>query len=137
MPISSHIIVKNAVYIARSLGISDLVIGLTIFALGTSLPELATAIVGVRKKQYDLVIGNIIGSNIFNLLVVLVLPALVEPIPIADVVLKRDLPIMIAIAAIFYLFVFFWRRKGSLGRLEGGALLLIYVFYLIGVVFLA
>ena len=79
LPLSAHFLVESAVFIAKYFGISDLVIGLTIIALGTSLPELAACIAGVLKGEDDLAMGNIIGSNIFNILAVLGMPGLIAP----------------------------------------------------------
>jgi len=131
LPIASHITVDSATNIARYFGASDLVIGLTLVALGTSLPELATSIAGARKKHYDLIAGNILGSNIFNLLIVLALPAIIRPIPVLNSVLYRDLPVMFFITLLLFGLLYFFRRKGQLGRLEGCFLIAVYAIYLV------
>ena len=117
--ISSRIVVWGSVEIAQMLGISDLVIGLTIIAIGTSLPELMASIMGVLKGEHDLVIGNVIGSNMFNILAVLSMPALIHPQAFAADALLRDFPIMFAFSAALFLMVFGFRLGGRLNRLKG------------------
>lgn len=102
--ISSKILVWGASNIATELGISDLVIGLTIVAIGTSLPELAATISSARKGETDLAIGNIVGSNLFNTLGVLAIPALIAPSAVSAPVLNRDMPIMIGLTVLLILF---------------------------------
>jgi cation:H+ antiporter len=99
LPFSSQFLVKGAVTIAQLLHVSDVVIGLTIVALGTSLPELATAINAALRKEDDLAIGNIIGSNIFNLLGVLGIAATLRPVEVLPIILARDFPAMFLITA--------------------------------------
>ena len=98
LPISSHFLVDSAVDIAKYFGLSDLVIGLTIIAIGTSLPELAACIAGVLKNEDDLALGNIVGSNIFNLLAVFPLAGIINPSIIDPSAANRDALIMIALA---------------------------------------
>ncbi len=129
LPLSSHLIVSNASLLARHFGVSELVVGLTIMALGTSLPELATAVMGAVRKQYDLVVGNVIGSNIFNLVAVLCLPALIRPIGVSNLVLLRDLPIMFVITVMLYLLILFGTGR-RLSRWHGFLLVFFYVAYL-------
>jgi len=97
--VGAQLMVYAAVEAAVLLGVSPLIIGLTIVALGTSLPELATAIVAARRKEADIVVGNVIGSNIFNLLLILAIVAVIDPVNVGTRSLWVDLPIMIAFAA--------------------------------------
>ena len=129
---SSRILVWGAVEVAQYWGISDLIIGLTIIAIGTSLPELAATIAAARKKEFDLAVGNIIGSNIFNLLGVMALPGLIRPDNFDDKVISRDYPVMIALTVGLIIFSIAWRKgkTGVLGRLEGGILLAGYIAYM-------
>jgi len=117
--VSSKVVVWGSVEIAHRFGISDLVIGLTIIAIGTSLPELMAAIAGVVKGEHDLVIGNVIGSNIFNILAVLSMPALIQPGVFSSEVLLRDFPIMLGFTVVMFLFAFGIRRAGRVNRIEG------------------
>jgi len=121
--IGSRAIVWGAVNIATALGVSDLVIGLTVVAIGTSLPELAASITSVMKKEPDLAVGNVIGSNMFNLLPVLALPGLIAPGPVPEAVLDRDYPLMLAFSVVLYIMAFGFRRNGRMGHLEGAVLL--------------
>ncbi len=127
--LGSRWLVDSAVAIASALGVSELVIGLTIVAVGTSLPEVATSIVAALKKENDIAVGNVVGSNIFNLLGVLGVGALVAPggIPVAERILRQDFPVMIFVALVT-LPVFYIDNRIS--RLEGGLLLVYYILYL-------
>lgn len=128
---SSRALVWGAVVIARTLGVSDLLIGLTIVAIGTSLPELASSIAAARKGENDLALGNIIGSNLFNTLAVVGLAATVSPMDeIEKAVTYRDMPLMIVLT--LALIVLGYRRKGDgrLNRIAGAILLAIYAGYL-------
>ncbi len=100
---SSKLLVWGAVNIATELGVSELIIGLTIVALGTSLPELAAAIAGARKGEPELVMGNVIGSNLFNSLAVIGLPSVMVDFTISPTAIARDLPVMLALTALLYL----------------------------------
>jgi len=135
--ISSRILVWGGVEIARSLGISDLIIGLTIVAVGTSLPELASSIAAVRKNEHDLALGNVIGSNLFNTSIVLGITGTIAPSALDAGILTRDLPVLIILTlALFAMGYAFQRSKnGVITRLEGGLLLLAYVGYNVGLVF--
>jgi cation:H+ antiporter len=126
--IAARLLVGGASDIARQLGVSELVIGLTIVAVGTSLPELVTSVVASLRGQRDIAVGNVVGSNLFNILAVLGLGALAAPggIAVADQVLRLDLPIMIATAAAC-LPVFF--TGGRISRLEGGLFFFYFVAY--------
>jgi cation:H+ antiporter len=127
---SAHFLVDSAIFIAKSYGISDLVIGLTVIALGTSLPELAASIASVIKKEDDLAMGNIIGSNIFNILAVLPFASLIAPGPINSEASFRDTPVMIAITALLFLLCFS-RKSGyfRLTRVKGAFLLISFFAY--------
>ena len=128
---SSRALVWGAVAIARTLGVSDLLIGLTIVAIGTSLPELASSIAAARKGENDLALGNIIGSNLFNTLAVVGIAATISPMEeIEKAVTYRDMPLMIFLTAA--LIVLGFRRKGDgrLNRIAGAILLAVYVGYL-------
>ena len=128
--ISSRMLVWGGVNIAEALGVSDLVIGLTVVAVGTSLPELAAAVASVLKKEYDLVLGNVIGSNLFNTLAVLGLPALISPGLIPPEVLTRDLPVMGALTLLLLPVLAHRRgRPGRIGRGEGLLLVSCFVGY--------
>ncbi|WP_273133620.1 calcium/sodium antiporter [Marinobacter vinifirmus] len=127
---SSRILVWGAVTIAQSLGISDLIIGLTIVAIGTSLPELASALAAVKKNEHDLILGNILGSGIFNTLAVVGLAAVIEPLSVAPEVLYRDWTLMFGLTLALLVMGFGltgWRKLIS--RVDGALLLLVYVGY--------
>ena len=128
---SSRAIVWSGSEIARAFGISDLIIGLTIVAIGTSLPELAATITAVRKSLYDLALGNIIGSNIFNGSIVIGIAALISPTAVEPALVYRDLPIMMLVT--IALFVVGTRivtsSSGIISRKEGLAFLMIYLAY--------
>ncbi|MCF6353877.1 MAG: calcium/sodium antiporter [Candidatus Polarisedimenticolaceae bacterium] len=126
---SSRLLVWGAVNIAVSFGISDLVIGLTIVALGTSLPELAASITSALKGEHDIAIGNVIGSNIYNLLAVLAVPGLVVPGLFAPEVLSRDLPVMIGLTLAIFVMGYGFRGSGRINRFEGLLLVLCFVAY--------
>jgi len=126
---SSRLLVWAAVNIAESFGVSDLVIGLTIVALGTSLPELAASISSVLKKEDDLAVGNIIGSNVYNLLAVYSLPALIAPGPVAESVVSRDFPVMLGLTGVLFILGYGVSKAGRINRWEGSGLLLAYFGY--------
>ena len=125
--IGGKFIVSSAVSIAQSFGLSERVIGLTIVSIGTSLPELATSIVAVRRKNMDIAIGNVVGSNIFNIFFILGLSAFVNPIKISP---NSLLDIMVCIGSSLLLFVFIFTGKGrKIERWEGILFLLSYIAY--------
>jgi cation:H+ antiporter len=126
---SSRVLVWAAVTLASKLGVSDLIIGLSIVAVGTSLPELAAAIASVRRGEDDLAIGNIIGSNIFNLLGVLGIAAVITPFAVEGVSLARDYGIMSIFMLAIVLMGFAIGRNAQVGRLEGGILLSVFIAY--------
>ena len=107
---------NSAVEIARYMGISDLVIGLTIIAFGTSLPELAASVAGVLKGEDDLALGNIFGSNIFNLLAVLGMPGLIAPGILDPDVYNRDMYVMLGLTLLLFLFSFDLIGKRTISR---------------------
>lgn len=127
--ISSRILVWGAVTIAHGYGVSDLIIGLTIVALGTSLPELASSVIAARKGEHDIALGNILGSNLFNTLAVVGIAAAIHPTPVAPEVLSRDILIMAALTVILFIFCYGFRGPGRINRLEGTALLIGYFGY--------
>lgn len=119
-------LVDGAVNIARGFGVSEAFIGLTVVAIGTSLPELATSVVAAIKRQSEIAIGNIIGSNIFNVLGILGITALITPIPVAPRFIGFDLPAMIAACIVLMALLLL---RPSIGRIAGGAMLLAYAAY--------
>lgn len=128
--ISSDMLVWGAVQIARYFGVSDLIIGLTIVAIGTSLPELASTIAATRRGEDDLAVGNIIGSNNFNTLMVVGLAGVISPLQAEPDLLRRDMPLMTAATLLVFIFCRFRPSKNRLTRPEGAALLLLYFGYL-------
>ena len=129
LPLSSHFLVENAVIIAEYFGISELVIGLTIIALGTSLPELAASIAGVLKGEDDLAIGNVIGSNIFNILAVLGIGGLINPSQIDPAAASRDVYVMIAATVAIFLMAMSFSNTRRINRVEGGLLFIGFIAY--------
>jgi len=129
--ISSRMLVKGAVDIAQALQVSDLIIGLTIVAVGTSLPELASSIMAIRKGEHDIALGNVIGSNIFNSLAVVGIAGTIKPFAIPGEVITRDLPVMIGLTLSLFILGFGIKNQGRINRYEGGALLLCYCGYLL------
>ena len=128
---SSRALVWGAVEIARSFGVSDLLIGLTIVAIGTSLPELASSIAAARKGEDDLAVGNIIGSNLFNTLMVVGFASVITPMDsIEQAVITRDMPLMAALTISLFLLGFRRKGDGHINRIAGLLLLIIYVVYL-------
>ncbi|MCU7905747.1 MAG: calcium/sodium antiporter [Candidatus Thiodiazotropha sp. (ex Epidulcina cf. delphinae)] len=127
--ISSRLLVWGAVNVAAALGVSDLIIGLTIVAIGTSLPELAASITSAMKGEDDIAIGNVIGSNLYNMLAVLTIPAFVTPGPFSPEILTRDLPVMLGLTLFLFLMGYGFGKQGRINRLEGLALLAAFVGY--------
>ncbi|WP_137167532.1 calcium/sodium antiporter [Salinimonas lutimaris] len=126
---SSRILVWGAVEIATHFGVSDTIIGLTIIAVGTSLPELASSLMAVRKKEHDLALGNVIGSNMFNILAVVGLAGVIHPTQIDSSFFYRDIMVMVAFSVALFIFCIGIKRQGRLNRLEGGAFCLAYIGY--------
>jgi len=124
----SKALVWGAVGIAQLLGVSDLVIGLTIVAIGTSLPELAASVISALKNEHDIAVGNIIGSNMFNILAVLAMPGLIQPSEFGTEVLTRDFAIMVILFVMLFLFAY-TGKNGRIGRIAGSSMLLVYIAY--------
>jgi cation:H+ antiporter len=129
--IASRILVFGAVFVAQSLGVSDLVIGLTIVAVGTSLPELASSLIAIKKGEHDLALGNVIGSNLFNTLMVTSIAALIQPMSIDSVFLSRDWTLMfvLTLALLIFSIGLGIKRAGRINRIEGGLFLIIFCTY--------
>jgi len=128
LPLGAHLLVEGAVSIATVLGVSEAVIGLTLVAVGTSLPELATTVAAALRKEAGVAMGNVIGSNIFNLLGIIGVASLVGPLPVPPSMLQFDLWVMAATSGIIGLFILMRR---DIGRLAGLALIGLYVLYVI------
>lgn len=133
--IGGRLVVTNAIEIAEILGISEKIIGLTIVAAGTSLPELATSVVAAIKKNNDIAVGNIIGSNIFNIFLILAVSALIKPIAY-DQLFNKDI-YLLAAGTLFLFVAMFTGQKSKLDRWEAGILLITYIGYTIYLVKLA
>lgn len=127
---SSKLLVWSATGIAREFGVSELIIGLTIVAIGTSLPELAASISSALKGHHDIALGNVIGSNLFNLLAVLPFPGLINPGPIESSVLLRDYSTMFLLTGILAYLAYHAQRKQAISRLSGAFFLVGYTVYL-------
>ena len=127
--VSSRVLVWGAVETAQALGVSDLVIGLTVVAVGTSLPELASSLVAVRRGEHDIALGNVIGSNLFNTLAVVGIAGLVRGFAVPREVLTRDLPVMAALTLALVFICAGFGRQGRVNRLEGGLLLAAFLGY--------
>jgi cation:H+ antiporter len=126
---SSRALVWGAANVASALGVSDVVIGLTIVAIGTSLPELAASIASALKGEHDIAIGNVIGSNLYNILAVLSLPGLIAPGPFLPEVLTRDQPFMIGLTIALFLMGYGFGNQGRINRIEASILLTVFVGY--------
>lgn len=122
------LLVESAVVVAKYYGLSDLVIGLTIIAIGTSLPELAASITAVKKNEADIAIGNIIGSNMFNMLAVIGIPGMIHATDFNPLVLSRDFPVMIGVSLLMGWMVFI-HGSGTFDRVEGSVLFLCFIAY--------
>lgn len=129
LPISTKYVVTSAVDLARWSGMSELTIGLTVIAIGTTLPELITALTAALKNEENLALGTILGSNIYNLLLLLAFPALINPSQVSNVILYRDMPVLISLS-VFLVFLNFY-YKDKLSRCHGAVLFLIYMSYVI------
>ncbi|MGK2904785.1 MAG: calcium/sodium antiporter [Desulfuromonadales bacterium] len=126
---SSRILVWGAVEIAHGFGFSDLIIGLTVVAVGTSLPELASSIIAARKGEHDIALGNILGSNLFNTLAVVGIAGTIQPLMVGPEVFSRDIMVMAALTASLFVIGYGFRGPGRINRFEGAALLTCYVGY--------
>jgi len=128
---SSRLLVWGAVEIALAFGVSDLIIGLTIVAVGTSLPELASTIIAARKGEHDIALGNVLGSNLFNTLAVVGIAGLIQPMKVASEVISRDMSVMIVLTVSLFLIGYGFRGVGRINRYEGAGLLVCYLGYTI------
>lgn len=122
------LLVDNAIILARLAGLSEILIGSTIVAVGTSLPELVTSVIAAKHKESDIAIGNIVGSNIFNIFWILGLTATILPLPVAPA-LMTDIVVSIIATLFLFGFMFVWKRH-QLGKAEGVIFLLLYAGYL-------
>ena len=127
--IGAELLVDGAIGIAKMLGVSEVVIGITIVAFGTSLPELAVSLASALKGEYGLAIGNIVGSNIFNLLAVIGIAATIEPAALAPSVLSLHIFVMVAFTLVLFAMTYDYDGKAQLSRLEGLALLIAFIAY--------
>lgn len=132
--VSSRTLVWGAVELATLFGVSDVIIGLTIVAIGTSLPELASSIAAARKGEDDLALGNVIGSNFFNTLAVVGISAAIKPFAVAPEMITRDLPVMVGFTIMLYVFALGRRKQAVIQRPEGYVLLVGFVVYMIWLV---
>lgn len=135
--VSSRTLVWGSVNIAQALGISDLVIGLTIVAIGTSLPELAASVMSAVRGEPDIALGNVIGSNMFNMLAVFGLPGLIAPHVLDPAVLNRDFPFMIGFSITLFIMAYGFKGHGKINRIEGSLLLGGYIAYMVVLYFSA
>lgn len=126
---SSRMLVWGAVEIAQAFGVSDIIIGLTIIAVGTSLPELASSIIAIRKNEHDLALGNVIGSNLFNTLAVVGIAGAIHPLTVDPEVLWRDAMFMGILTLSLFIVGYGFRGEGRINRVEGAILLTAYVGY--------
>jgi len=127
---SSHLLVWGAVELAHSFGVNDLVIGLTIIAIGTSLPELAVTVSAALKKEHDIIVGNVIGSNMFNSLAVIGIACVIQPVELSELVLYRDYAVMFALTIAMFVMAYGFRGVGKINRIEATILVLCYMGYM-------
>ncbi|MDZ4100004.1 MAG: calcium/sodium antiporter, partial [Methylophilaceae bacterium] len=127
--LSSRMLVWGAVEIAQAFGVSDLIIGLTVVAVGTSLPELASSIIAARKGENDIALGNILGSNLFNTLAVVGIAGMISPMAVEPEVLTRDIAVMAGLTVLLFIFAYGFRGMGRINRIEGAALIACYIGY--------
>ncbi|NIY92436.1 calcium/sodium antiporter [Vibrio diazotrophicus] len=127
LPVSAGLLVDNAVIIAKYFGMSDLVIGLTIIAVGTSLPELAASVAGVLKGEDDMAVGNIVGSNVFNILAVMGIPGILNPSVLSEHAMGRDFWVMLGVSLL--LVVMALGKSRSINRIEGAILCITFLAY--------
>lgn len=127
LPIGAHVLIVNATEIAEAMGISEAMIGLTLVALGTSLPELATTLAAARKDQADVALGNVLGSNLFNLLAIIGIAAMFGEIPVEQSFLRLDLWVMLGASVVLAPFIF---TRLRMGRAVGAGLCALYVLYM-------
>lgn len=137
---SSRLLVWGAVDVAHFFGVSDTIIGLTIIAIGTSLPELASAMMAVRKQEHDLALGNVIGSNMFNTLAVVGIAGMIQPMSVDSAFFYRDVLVMLVCSVALFVFCIGLKGAGRLNRVEGIVLFIGYIaytYYLISSSFIA
>ena len=127
--VSSRVLVWGAVEIAQGFGVSDLIIGLTIIAVGTSLPELASSIIAARKGEHDIALGNILGSNLFNTLAVVGIAGTIHPLAVGPEVFNRDMLVMAALTLSLFVIGYGFRGQGRINRVEGALLMAAYIGY--------
>ena len=127
LPLAASMLVDNAVVIAKFFGMSDLVIGLTIIAVGTSLPELAASLAGVMKGEDDMAVGNIIGSNVFNILAVMGIPGILNPSVLSEFAMGRDFWVMLGVSLLLVIIAL--GKSRSVNRIEGTMLIVTFVAY--------
>lgn len=137
LPLSSHFLVQGALSIARLLDVSESIVGLTIVALGTSLPELAASLTSALRKEDDLAIGNIIGSNMFNILAVLGIAAVIKPVAFDATILYQDIPVMFLFTILLFFMAYGIRGPGRISRRSGALLLSLFFIYQVIVWFTA
>lgn len=126
---SARLLVWSASELAVTLGVDESVVGLTVVAVGTSLPELAASLSAALKGHHDMALGNIVGSNLLNLLAVLAMPALIAPMDLTGLTVIRDYGTMAGLTVLLAIFAYTMQRKGKLARVEGGILLVAYAVY--------
>lgn len=131
VPSFAYGVVKSAETTAQLLNMSDFVIGLTVLAIGGALPELSVAIIGIKRKEYDLVIGTILGSSIYNILAVLAMPALIVGINVHNHLILKDFIIMAIFTILLFIFSFVLKGDGKITRFKGGILLFFFVVQLL------
>jgi len=127
---SARLVVWGGTTLAIEFGVTDLIIGLTVVALGTSLPELAVSISSAFKKQHEMVVGNIIGSNLFNTVGVLAIPGLILPFEIPKEVMSRDYPFMLVLTVLLFITSYKFKKEGTINRFEGVIMLAALCVYL-------
>lgn len=127
--LSSRLLVYGAVGIAQALGVSDVIVGLTVVAVGTSLPELASSIIAARKGEPDIALGNVLGSNLFNTLTVVGISGIIHPFAIEKEIFYRDIGVMTALTLSLFIFGYGFKKQGRINRVEGGILLCAYIAY--------
>ncbi len=127
--VSSRALVWGAVEIARFFEVSDIIIGLTVVAVGTSLPELASSLTAIKKKEHDIALGNVLGSNLFNTLAVVGIAGTIHPMTVPQEVLTRDMTVMTVLTLSIFLFGWNFGKGGRINRYEGAVLLSTYIGY--------
>lgn len=128
--VGSRLLVWGAVEIARGFGVSDMIIGLTIVAVGTSFPELASSVIATRKGEHDIALGNVLGSNLFNTLAVVGIAGAIHPMAVGPEIFSRDILVMAALTLSLFFMGYGFRGMGRINRIEGAALLAVYVGYM-------